>query len=241
MSAFGRTPTPDQAKFCLDINHEAKPVEPNLIWDFVGTLSPNEIPDGVISTAVKRLQNTSGFFCNRIKIPSMPFRDDLDVGKEAKFNLNNICTSLKKDDFGEKVWPCPYSIKPVKNPFYKDQPDAFSRDLTKALKLFFKGFDDGLRPRVRENIYSDGFVSVLISILKSLSVYSRVVLGRKPNGPILEELVEPIQEFLNHKTRASLIQMRKNLSSEAGKSDLKKSLESCLNNTFDDFTPLFMV
>ena len=145
-----------QAEYFLDINREAKPVSPDLLWDLSGSINPGS-SKGIISNAVKAMNYIkNGFFDHRINIPSV---------SKGKFRFNNLCVSLEKSELSEETIGTSKSKK-SKNPFWDKDPDKFSQNLAKNLNQYFVELSNGITPELRERLFSDGLLSVLITIYK---------------------------------------------------------------------------
>ena len=80
----------EQARTFVDINHNQKPVDSNLLWDLFDRLKPGQ-EEGAISSLVKRLATTSGsIFKGKIYIPGIAKRKR----KSFKIFFSNFCKGI---------------------------------------------------------------------------------------------------------------------------------------------------
>lgn len=209
VSAFAKINEEQQADYFLDINREAKPVDPNLLWDLAGSLNPNSTK-GRISNAIKGLFDIKdGFFEDNIKIPSKG---------RGKFNFNNICVSVERNYLAEGILAGLY--KEIKNPFWDKDYRKFEQNISKGLNQYFTFFSNGLDEEKQVQIFSDGLVSVLIELFKLLIAY----LEKKPNEDDLKKFFKPLCEFISVLSEEEINKIKKSLSSEAGKKDFRNDL-----------------
>lgn len=219
ISAFAEIDQEMQANYFLDINREAKPVNPNLLWDLTGFLSPNSTK-GIISNTVKALCRVkNGFFENNIKIPS--------IGK-GNFNFNNLCVSIEKKDLAENEL-VGRRYKKIKNPFRDNDPRKFERNLSNGINQYFNLFYEGLSEEKKNKLFSDGFVSVMIEIFKLLVIH----LNKRPSEDEEKNFFSPLWEVIKYYDEEKIKKMKKSLSSEAGKKDFRDDLIRILQENYD--------
>ncbi len=218
VSAFANISQEAQAEYFVDINREAKRVDANLLWDLLGSISPKS-KDGVISNSVKRLRKMrGGFFYSNIRIPSL--------GK-GRFSFNSLCVSLEKNELGEKE--IGHKFKKRRSPFYSDDNDRFITNLSNGVNGYFVILDDGLHESVKKNLYTDGFVSVLIALYKLLIVHTR----KRPTKAECEKMLEVIWGYLNTRSDDDLVNIRNSLSSEGGRTYFRNDLINLLQASYN--------
>ena len=202
VTAFANITEEKQAEYFLDINREAKKVDADLLWDLLGSTNPGST-EGIISKAVKSMVTIpNGFFEDNINIPS------IGIGQ---FSFNNICTVIKEEQLAAEQIPSKSHI--VKNPFWNRQTDETVSQLSKGLNQYFSSLDQLLTPGTRERIYSDGMIAVLISLYKLIVVD----LGRRPTADELSKYMEHLASYLNNLPFEDVSQIRKGLTSRAGR------------------------
>ncbi|MBI3159578.1 MAG: DGQHR domain-containing protein [Chloroflexi bacterium] len=209
VSAFAGLSEENQAGYFLDINREAKPVDPNLLWDLLGSIN-RDSTEGIISNSVKRLRGLKGgFFEDNIRIPS------LGIGA---FNFNSICVTLEKRELAEEIIATHF--KKAKNPLWDKDPERFQKNIANGLNELFIILSESLTSEAKQGVFTDGFVSVVI-VLYQLQV---VDLMAKPKPEELKSTFHPVAEFLNRLDAEDLANLRKNLSSEGGKTDFRNEM-----------------
>ncbi|MFZ5858560.1 MAG: DGQHR domain-containing protein [Chloroflexota bacterium] len=218
VSAFANIEEEDQAEYFLDINREAKKVDPELLWDLLGVIKQGS-SEGRISSAVKELRGLPGFFENNIKVPSLGL---------GRYSFNNLCDSLKKMEFGDEEIGS-RRLEKRRNPFWDDEPRKHCKSLAQALNRYFSELDSTMKPEVREGIYSDGFLSVLIYIYKPLLVH----LGKIPSGEDLKNFIIVLCSFFNSLSSEEVDDVRGRLTSEGNKSEYRNVLVKYLQEKYD--------
>lgn len=223
ISAFAKITEELQANYFLDINIEAKPVDPNLLWDLTGSLQPNS-EKGIISNAVKDLYHINeGFFENRIKIPSKGASSSI----KKIFSYNNICTSLEKNYLAKEHIPRQYET--IKNPLWDKDYKKFKQNIAKEINSFFLFFDKGLKNNIKNLIYTDGFISVLIELYKILLAH----LKKRPNKNELKNIFNPLWEYFSLLKEEEIEKIVQGLSSEVGKKSFRNDLLRILQDKYD--------
>lgn len=220
VSAFANLEMEKQADYFLDINKEAKTVDPNLLWDLIGTLEYNSTR-GIISNTVKSLRKmNNGFFKNNIKIPSLG---------GGFYNFNNICVSIEKNELAEHE--IGFLYKKGNNPFANRDHRIFESNLSKGLNQFFLCFDEGLDAD-KKNLLSNGFISVMISLFKNLITF----LERRSTIKDEKDFFTPLWETFNKYSDENIKDVKTKLSSEGGKknfrNDIIRILQESYNNNF---------
>ena len=219
VSAFAKLKKEKQADYFLDINKEAKRVDPNLLWDLLGTISSTSIR-GLISNTVKHLCNIKGgFFENNIKIPSLC---------NGKYNFNNLCVSLEKSELLEPELA--YYFKKGKNPYWNKNYKVIQNNLSSDFNYFFNFIDENLTIK-KENIFTDGFISVIISLLKITIIYleSKLVKNKAKVKDILNILINSINKY----SEENMKNLRTKLSSEAGKKEFTNTIIRMIQNDYN--------
>ncbi|MBA7493485.1 hypothetical protein ES702_04044 [subsurface metagenome] len=218
ISAFAEIDPEMQANYFLDINREAKSVNPNLLWDLTGSLSPDSTK-GIISKTVKALCRVkNGFFENNIKIPSMG---------SGNFSFNNLCVSIEKNYLAENELGRHY--EKIKNPFRDNDLRKFERNLSNGINQYFTLFYEGLSEEKKNKLFSDGFVSVMIEIFKLLVIH----LNKKPSEDDEKKFFSTIWEFIEHYNDEEVKKIIKLLTSEANKKDFRNDLIRILRENYD--------
>jgi DGQHR domain-containing protein len=225
VSAFARVDKETQADYFLDINLEAKRVSPNLLWDLLGSLHPGS-PRGVISNAVKKLRGIpNGFFESKIKIPSLG---------PGRFNFNNLCVTLDKKDLAKQLLP--HLHKNTPNPLSHNNADIFETNLAQALNQYFLSLDDQIDSEKKE-VYTDGFVSVMISLFRLLLTH----IKKKPSVDSEKAFLAPIAQFINACSTDEIHSVKTSLSSEGGKTSFHDDLIRLLRDQYDPEFAIGMV
>lgn len=218
VSAFANIDEENQAEYFLDINREAKKVDPELLWDLLGVIKPNS-PEGRISSAVKELRGLPGLFENNIKVPSLG---------AGKYSFNNLCDSLKKMELGDQEIGS-RRLEKKRNPFWNEKPDRHSNSLSQAISRYFFEIDSQMNLEVRENIYTDGFVSLLIYIYKPLLIH----LAKIPSGEELKLFANILGSYFNSLSAEEIDDVRGRLSSEGGKGEYRNLLVKFLQDKYN--------
>lgn len=202
VTAFANIPTEKQAEYFLDINREAKRVNADLLWDILGTISP-ESDEGRISLAVKKLRSTKdSFFENNVRIPSMG---------EGKFSFNNICTTIKDEQLTLELLPS--GSHQINNPIWSLDHETYASNLSKAMNLFFTKFADNLSAGTADKLFSDGVISVMVSLFKVFLMY----IKRKPTEELTIEITKKISEYFISLSDQEIKSLRRKLTSKAEK------------------------
>jgi len=218
VSAFARLKEKDQADYFIDINREAKSVDPNLLWDLIGSLQPTS-NRGIISRIVKELfNNEQSIFYRNIKIPSMG---------TGKFNFNNICVTIEKEKLIDKEWP--YMNQMVKNQYYTSNYNYLINRISKEIDKHINMVIDNLNKIIRNEIITDGFISVLLKIFKVTAVhYNKDISHEK-----IKDISVIIAEYFNVMNDNELEKIRKMMSSEAGKTDIRNEIILWIREKYD--------
>jgi DGQHR domain-containing protein len=219
VAAFAEINEDSQAEYFLDINREAKPVSPDLLWDLLGSINIDS-SKGIISNSVKKLNlMKNGFFDHKINIPS------IGIGK---FRFNNICVSLEINEFADEKIGTSKSIK-RRNPFYDKDSDRFSLNLANGINHYITELNKGISPESIKHLYSDGLISVLITLYKYLIAF----LVKKPLDGDLKKFLDPLWQYFNSLDIDGMKTLRKNLSSEGGKTEFKNELIRVIQEGYD--------
>lgn len=217
VSAFVNIDEESQAEYFLDINRKAKRVDPELLWDLLGTIKPNS-SEGRVSNVVKELRGMQGFFENSISVPSLG---------GGKYSFNNICDSLNKVELGEEE--IGYKFEKRKNPFWDKDPTRHVRLLAQALNRYYGEIERVMDINIKRIILSDGFISVLIYIYKILIVS----IGRSPTADILTSFTNVLCSAFNSLSPEEADDIRRKLTSEGNKGDYRNELVRFLQDKYD--------
>jgi DGQHR domain-containing protein len=217
VTAFANINPKKQAEYFLDINREAKRVDTDLLWDILGSINP-ESDEGKISLAVKKLRGIKdGLFEKNIKIPSLG---------DGKYSFNNICTTIREEQIINETLPSVTMI--ISNPIWNADNEIISSNLAKGLNLFFTTLADKLSAGTEEKLFSDGVVSVVVSLFKIFLMY----IKRKPTEELTRELTLKLSEFFNNLSEEEIKALRKQLTSKAAKQAQRNSLILYLQENF---------
>ncbi len=226
VTAFVNMNELDQARLFLKINQEQKSVDPNLLWDLHGQLSP-EKDLGTISNLVKELHTSKGSpLRGRIWVPKEAFRKghrDLRLSNICKgiydrqlvreeprlvgkdFNLWTGDPSTTKRRASRVIRGCLTAIS--NNPSLKD-------DWDKGRKGFFR---------------SNNGINVLFRIIREMLIYKN---GKIPSGKEWEKMAKGIVNWFSKVPRP----LGTRTSSEGGRAEvaieIMKQLQKDLDKAF---------
>ena len=202
VTAFANITPEKQAEYFLDINREAKRVDADLLWDILGSISP-ESDEGKISLAVKKLRDfKDGFFEKNIKIPSMG---------EGKYSFTNICTTIRDEQL--TIESLPSGSTQINNPLWNADHITYANNLARAINIFFTEFDANLSTGTEEKLFSDGVISVMLSLFKVFLMY----IKRKPTEEQTRELSSKLSGYFTSLSDEEIKGLRKQLTSKAAK------------------------
>lgn len=216
ITAFEGLEIEKQCKIFLDINKNQKPVPSDLVWDLNGDMIPSE-PDGIISNTVKSL-NDSGPLFHKIYIPSR--------GIKRKYNflkMSGMCLSLKRCGFGRKD-----TRSKVQNPFYNEDHEIFSKNLSRGLCEFFtcvqKTLDKDWELNNRGFVLDDGGNSIMVRLFET--IIHRTVIGdkKKLSEDTYNYYLTPLKKLLEHEYAEpdKLKKLKLSITSEGGKDQLHR-------------------
>lgn len=117
----------------------------------------------------------------------------------------------------------------MKNPIWNTDPVVTARHLANSLNAFFTFLNQNLTSGARERVYSDGFISVLLSLHKLEVVH----LQRRPLPSDLEKFLNPLAKYLNEISDDEASRMRKGLASAAGRVDMRNGFVKYLQQSYD--------
>lgn len=198
--AFDQLSSEKQARFFVKINEEQKPVDPDLLWDLRGDMSPNS-PDGVISQIVKRLAEREPFE-GRIYIPLRGKR------KWGQLKFSGICTAIEECKLSEEGTK--RMLRAVKNPLWDKDPERIIQKVARGLEAYFKMVCD---------IFTDEQKTTIVfkntSIVVFIEIYERILatLGHSPTEEECQKYVVAFQKAIRDSYPRS--------------PDLKRLLERC--------------
>jgi DNA sulfur modification protein DndB len=204
--AFEELGEDDQAELFLTINREQKPVNPNLLWDLVGEITPTKA-DGVISRLVKELESKDG----------SPLRGEIFIpakhvsGRGKPLTIGNICNGIKR--YGiiserEIDQNKPYNL-------WKGNAELCLQESYRIFRKYFEvikeKFDFDWKKKKRGFTLTNNGVNVMLLILRELLIWKG---GREPSRSEMEEILDPIAQFLRKKRPRSINDMRRRCSNE---------------------------
>jgi len=198
--AFDQLSPEKQARFFVKINREQKPVDPDLLWDLEGDMSPNR-GDGIISQIVKRLAEREPFE-GRIYIPLRGKR------KWGQLKFSGMCTAIEECKLSEEGTK--RMLRAVKNPLWDKDPERLIQKATRGLEAYFKTVCD---------IFTDEQKTAIVfkntSIVVFIEIYERILatLGHSPTEEECQKYVVAFQKAIQDSYPRSL--------------DLKRLLERC--------------
>jgi len=88
--AFSRLKCDKQAKMFSDINETQTPIDKDVLWDLYEDILPEEENKYKIAIAVKRLNDKSKYFLNRVFIPSKSLKSK----SHYPLSINSLCRTL---------------------------------------------------------------------------------------------------------------------------------------------------
>jgi len=147
----------------------------------------------------------------------------------GKYNFNNLCVSLEKSELLEPELA--YHFKKGKNPYWNKNYKVIQNNLSSDLNYLFKYIDEKLNVE-NKNIYTDGFVSVMISLFRMIITYikSKLVKNRTKAKDILNILINEMNLY----TKDNIKTLRTKLSSEAGKKEYTNDIIRIIQNDYDE-------
>ena len=92
--------------------------------------------------------------------------------------------------------------------------------MAKNLNQYFVELSNGITPELRERLFSDGLLSVLITIYK----YFIAFIIKKPVDTDLKNFLNPLLQYFNSLDNEGIKTLKKNLSSEGGKLEFRNQL-----------------
>jgi DNA sulfur modification protein DndB len=201
--AFEKIPKIKQADIFVDVNLNQKVVPPDLLWDLIGDLSPDE-EKGIISTTVKEI-NKKSVLKERFYIPSF------GIKRKDQLKFSGICQAILKAKLARRE----LTGKKI-NPIYADDVEKLKERLIKILDSFFKLEDKIFSEELKkEFIFTNGGIAVMIYYLERIIRY----INKTPEEKDIKKFLEPLKEYLEEvyldvKSRESL---RLSCNSEGGR------------------------
>ncbi len=220
VTAFDNLPKEKQAAFFIDINREAKPVEPDLLWDLLGDLRP-ESQEGIISRTVKEM-NKGEPLDRLIYIPKYGSK------RKGQLRFSGLCISLQK----RKLTLERTEEGKGNNPLYRTDTEELVKNASKHLKRYFYI----VKEVMKENwdlgnkgfVVSNGGISVIIILYERiLSIEDRI-----PDEGKIRSYMKTLKEIIVHR---DLKRLRDLCNSEGGKSDLARELMAQMLNKHPEF------
>lgn len=213
--AFKNIPKEKQARFFIEINKEQKPVNPDLIWDLQGEMTPDS-KEGKISNIVKEL-NSEGVFKDRIYIPFCGLK------KKGQIKMSGLCTSiLKRKLVEEHSETLPGGHK---NPLYDNDSKVLVKKASKGIKEFFSALDEVFTDREKKDyVFTNGGISTLIIL------FERIIAALKisPSSSEFKIYLELVKKHIND-TYKDLKKLRLSCTSEGGKDDISEEFIKTIN------------
>lgn len=166
--AFENISMPEQMKYFVDINDNAKKIDTSLMWDLWSELRPDD-KVGITSKAAKAL-NTKGVLKEKIKFQG---------SGEGKIALREVCDAIMKTSLSDKQLKNPIKGS-VENPLYSPESDKFANNIATRIESFIKSVTDKTGESGRAFALSQGGIHVLINALG-------LILWEKKMGRINEQ------------------------------------------------------
>jgi DGQHR domain-containing protein len=227
VSAFGHMNLERQGEYFLDINRYAKPVSQDLIWDLLGSIHGTSTEEGRISNVAKRLREIKNdFFYENIKIPSLG---------GGVFLSNTICERLQRTQLcRHETVATSGTAKIIKNPFSNKDQEKFVNDLSRSISRFFTTLNNKLEIKVKENLFSNGLIAILIELYSSLLSF----LNRRPTNKDIDEICNPLSSLFNEMSIEDIKSIKLGLTSEGARRDYRNQLIFFLQGNYNkDFAP----
>lgn len=219
VTAFEHLGTEDQCKFFLDINKNQKPVNPDLIWDLNGDMTPSK-RDGIISNIAKSLnmKDDKGPLFYKIYYPSTGIRS-----KSDKIKISAICIAIKRRKIVDE-----FTLQNIKNPLYdKDYSNCVKR-VTLSLSNYFNilkiNFPTNWNLKSKGFILTNGGISVMIGLFEKILSRTMQKGSREPNKEDFKFYTTPIKTILESPDLNYLKDIRLSITSEGGKSGFLNKL-----------------
>jgi len=221
--AFDQLSSEKQARFFVKINEEQKPVDPDLLWDLRGDMSPND-PAGIISQIVKRLAEREPFE-GRIYIPLRGKR------KWGQLKFSGICTAIEECKLSGQVTKT--MLGAITNPLWSQDPNKIIQKVTSALEAYFK---------IVSSIFTDEQKATIVfkntSIVLFIEMYERILatLNHLPTEDECKKYVVAFQNAIQviYPGSSDLRQMLERCASRGGRAELIKELVIKIRGTTGD-------
>lgn len=225
VTAFDNLAKEEQAKFFIDINREAKPVEPDLLWDLLGDLRP-ESEEGIISRTVKEM-NKGEPLNGLIYIPKHGSK------RKGQLKFSGLCTSLQKrkltlerTEKGEGT-----------NPLYRTDTQELVKNASKNLRRYFCVVKEVMKDNW--DLGNKGFVVSNGGISVMTILYERMLSaeGKIPSDEKMRLCIETLERIFaeEYSEETSLSGLRKSCASEAGKTELSIQFMSKMLDEHPEF------
>jgi DGQHR domain-containing protein len=204
--AFDKIPVTKQAEYFIDINREQKPVDPDLIWDLEGEMSPAS-GNGIISNIVRKL-NQSDPLENKIFVPLAGRK------RRKQLKFSGMCLAIQKRHLVEERST---SMRVgQKNPLYSSNFEQTVEKVSKAIATFLQGVDAIFTSEQKDEFF---FTNIGITIIIQLFELILAYKNRIPSSEDMNEYLEALQLYFEaaHPEKTDRSNLRKLGSSEAGR------------------------
>jgi DGQHR domain-containing protein len=224
VTAFDNLEKEKQAEFFIDINKEAKPVQPDLLWDLIGDLRP-ESEDGIISKVVKELNNDD-------PLKGMLYIPKYGSKKTGQLKFSGVCSSIQKRKLIRDR-----TEKGEGNPLFSENKEKLIANASNSLSKYFQKvkevFKDNWELGNKGFVVSNGGISVMITIYERfLSLNSKV-----PTDENLTKYLTTMRNYIesDFNSPIKLKKLRERTASEAGKTELAKEFIFELSKIYPEF------
>ena len=204
--AFDKIPVAKQAEYFIDINREQKPVDPDLIWDLEGEMSPAS-ENGIISNIVRKL-NQSDPLENKIYVPLAGRK------RRKQLKFSGMCLTIQKRHL---IKERSISMRGgQKNPLYSSNFEQTVEKVSKAIAAFLQGVDAVFTSEQKDEfLFTNIGVTIIIQLFELILAYK----NRVPSSEDMNKYLEALQLYFEatYPEKIDRSNLRKLGSSEAGR------------------------
>ncbi|MFZ2026523.1 MAG: DGQHR domain-containing protein [Microgenomates group bacterium] len=210
--AFDNLSLNKQTEFFVSINKNAKPINPNLLWDLEGDLRPTS-EEGIISNIVKQLNNEPPFK-GEISIPSV------NKSKKCPISIQSFCNSVQRSHLARHEIKSGLGKLILKNPYFNNDHKVFIINLKNALSFYFECISNCVgtnKDHLKDFIIDNSGVNVFVELFK----ITLCRVQRKLNEKDIEKYALPIIAYLETKHVSEIkAYVRKSSTSSSGRREV---------------------
>ena len=204
--AFDKIPVTKQAEYFIDINREQKPVDPDLIWDLEGEMSPTS-ENGIISNIVRKL-NQSDLLKNKIYVPLAGRK------RRKQLKFSGMCLAIQKRHLTKERSTSMRGGQ--KNPLYSSNFEQTVEKVSKAIVAFLQGVDAIFTSEQRDEfMFTNVGVNIMVELFELILAYKNRIPSSEDTNKYLEAL--QVHFEMEHPEKTDRGNLRKMGSSEAGR------------------------